>query len=69
MFNYNDLFNLFASGGSMYCWKVEKLLKYKNFVTPKTKAHIVPLSRCFDVDTSDDFNILKKLYLLSDKKN
>jgi CMP-N-acetylneuraminic acid synthetase len=68
LFNYKNLTNLFASGGSMYSCKVEKLLKYKAFITPKTKAHIVPLSRCIDVDTADDFNILKKLYL-SDKKN
>lgn len=63
IFNYKNLTNLFASGGSMYSCKVEKLLKYRNFITPKTKAHIVPLSRCIDVDTKDDFNILKKLYL------
>ena len=67
MINYKDLSNLYASGGSMYSCKVEKLLKYKNFITPKTKAHIVPLSRCIDVDTIDDFKILKNLYL-SDKK-
>lgn len=66
--NYKNLTNLYASGGSMYSCKVEKLLKYKDFLTPKTRAHIVPLSRCIDVDTIDDFNILKKLYL-SDKKN
>ena len=67
MINYKNLLNLYASGGSMYSCKVEKLLKYKNFITPKTKAHIVPLSRCIDVDTIDDFKILKNLYL-SDKK-
>ncbi len=53
---------LFADAGSMYCIFADKFIKYKNLITPKTKAHLIPLSRAIDVDTEDDFKILRKVY-------
>ncbi len=53
---------LFADAGCMYCVIADKFLKYKNLITPKTKAHIIPLSKAIDVDTEDDFKILKRVY-------
>ena len=53
---------LLADAGSMYCIFADKFIKYKNLITPKTKAYKIPLSKAIDVDTEDDFKILKKIY-------
>ena len=52
---------IYASGGSIYCGLSNKIAYYKDIYTPKTKANIVPLSRCIDIDIEDDFKILKAL--------
>ena len=58
---------MFADAGCMYCVIADKFLKYKNLITPKTKAHIIPLSKAIDVDTEDDFKILNGFIMMYNK--
>jgi CMP-N,N'-diacetyllegionaminic acid synthase len=61
LFINNSQQKKYASAGSIYCGLSNKIAYYKDIYTPKTKANILPLSRCIDVDIEDDFKILKAL--------
>jgi CMP-N-acetylneuraminic acid synthetase len=54
---------LLAGNGSTYAIKVDKLIKYKNFVPPAdVYSYEMPIWKSLDIDTKDDFEMLNKMF-------
>jgi pseudaminic acid cytidylyltransferase len=53
-----------VDNGSTYAAKVNSFLKYKSFLGPKAKGHIMPKLRSIDIDTKEDY-----LFLLNSNRN
>lgn len=56
-----DIPTVYSLNGAVYVAKVEKLLQEKSFLTPNTKAYIMPQERSFDIDTELDFIICEQI--------
>ena len=56
-----DLEPIYSLNGAIYFAKCDWYLEHKSFLGPSTIAHIMPRSRSIDLDTEEDFSLLKKL--------
>ncbi len=50
----------FVDNGSIYAAEVKSFLKHNSFIGPKLKGYFMPRFRSIDIDTLDDFKLLKK---------
>jgi CMP-N,N'-diacetyllegionaminic acid synthase len=56
-----DLEPIYSLNGAVYFAKCDWYLEHKSFLDPSTIAHIMPTSRSIDLDTEEDFSLLKIL--------
>lgn len=56
-----DLELIYSLNGAVYFAKCDWYLEHKSFLDPSTIAHIMPTSRSIDLDTEEDFSLLKLL--------
>lgn len=56
-----DLPTVYTLNGAVYVARVDKLLEEKSFLTPSTKAYIMPSERSFDIDTELDFIVCEQV--------
>ena len=62
-----DLGSLLAGNGSTYCVRVEEFLSSGSFIGSNTRAHIMPMSRSFDIDTIEDFKLAESIHRLQNQ--
>ena len=60
----SDLGLLLAGNGSTYCVRVEEFLRSSCLIGLNTRAHIMPMSRSFDIDTIEDFKLAESIHRL-----
>jgi N-acylneuraminate cytidylyltransferase len=58
---------IYILNGALYVSNVNWLTKKKSFLSPLTKAYIMPTERSLDIDDQIDFEIAE--YFLRNKKN
>lgn len=56
-----DVEPIYAVNGAVYVAQISWLLQQKTFVTPETKAYVMPKIRSFDIDTITDLTIIRAL--------
>jgi N-acylneuraminate cytidylyltransferase len=54
IFRRQDLPEVYAINGAVYCAKIGWLLKVKSFVTDETVAYVMPAERSLDIDSETD---------------
>jgi N-acylneuraminate cytidylyltransferase len=54
-----DLPEVYAITGALYVARVDWLRERKTFVTPETVGYVMPAERSLDLDTEDDFELLR----------
>jgi CMP-N,N'-diacetyllegionaminic acid synthase len=56
-----DLEPIYSLNGAIYFAKCDWYVEHKSFLGPSTIAHIMPTTRSIDLDTEEDFSLLKIL--------
>jgi len=56
-----DLESIYSLNGAVYFAKSDWYFEHKSFLGPSTIAYIMPASRSIDLDTEEDFSLLKML--------